>query len=111
MDEGWEDYIVFRSAERIVTQAGRQENGRMVWQETVNVYYVADPPTRRVPPAKIGLPPVPERWEPIEGRKPVDKGPEGSEAGEGADGRPGYRRRLRGGHGGSGQHRGHLSLL
>ena len=83
-DEGWEEYIVFRSAERIVTQAGRrpaghQENGRwrLAWQETVDVYYVADPPTRRVPPAKIGLPPVPDRWEPVEGRKPVDKGPEG----------------------------------
>ena len=81
-DEGWEDTIVFRSAERIVTQAGRRpagrkENGGMIWQETVNVYYVADPPTHRVPPTKIGLPPVPERWEPIEGRKPVDRGPEG----------------------------------
>jgi uroporphyrinogen decarboxylase len=78
-DEGWEDYIVFRSPERIVTQAGRKENGRLrlSWQETVTVYYVADPPTRRVPPAKIGLPLVPERWEPVEGRKPVDKGPEG----------------------------------
>jgi len=82
VDEGWEVYIVFRSAERIVTPAGRRpagrmENGKMVWQETVNVYYVADPPTRRVPPARIGLPPAPERWEPVQGRKPVDKGPEG----------------------------------
>jgi len=77
VDEGWEDYIVFRSAERIVTRAGRKENGKLAWQETVTVYYVADPPTRRVPPAKIGLPSIPERWEPVEGRKPVDKGPEG----------------------------------
>ena len=67
VDEGWEDYIVFRSPERIVTQAGRREGGGMSWQETVTVYYVADPPTRRVPPAKIGLPLIPERWEPIAG--------------------------------------------
>ncbi len=77
VDEGWADYIVFRSAERIVTQAGRKENGQMKWKQTVNVYYVADPPTHNVPPAKIGLPPIPERWEPLEGCQPVDKGPEG----------------------------------
>lgn len=76
-DDGWEDYIVFRSPERIVTQAGRKENGKMAWQPVVDVYYVADPPTQRVPPAKIGLPPVPPHWEAVEGRKPVDRGPEG----------------------------------
>lgn len=77
VDEGWEEYIVFRSPERIVTQTGRRENGALAWQETVNVYYIADPPTRRVPPAKIGLPAIPERWAPVEGRKPVDRGPAG----------------------------------
>lgn len=75
--EGWEDYIIFRSPERIVTQAGRRENGQMTWQPVVTVYYVADPPTHNLPPAKIGLPPTPTRWEPVEGRKPVDVGPEG----------------------------------
>jgi len=77
VDEGWADYIVYRSPERIVTQAGRKENGKITWQPGVNVYYVADPPTANVNPAKIGLPPIPERWEPVEGRKPVDLGPEG----------------------------------
>jgi uroporphyrinogen decarboxylase len=77
VDEGWEDYIVYRSPERIVTQAGRRENGVMAWQPVVTVYYVADPPTANVPPAKIGLPPTPVRWEPVEGRKAVDKGPTG----------------------------------
>ena len=76
-DEGWEDYIVFRSNERIITQAGRKENGKMVWKPTVNVYYLADPPTMNVPPEKVSLPPVPERWEPVEGRKEVDLGPTG----------------------------------
>lgn len=76
-EEGWEDYIVFRSNERIITQAGRKENGRMVWKPTVNVYYIADPPTLNVPPEKVFLPPVPRRWEPVEGRKPVDLSPNG----------------------------------
>ncbi len=77
IDEGWEDFIVYRSPERIVTQSGRRENGRMAWKPVVTVYYVADPPTANVPPAKIRLPLVPTHWEPVEGRKPVDKGPQG----------------------------------
>lgn len=76
-DEGWEDYIVFRNDERIVTQAGRKEDGKMRWQPQVTVYYRADPPTAHVDPLKIGLPLVPERWQPVEGRKPVDLGPDG----------------------------------
>lgn len=76
-DEGWEDYIVFRSNERIITRAGRKENGKMVWKPAVNVYYVADPPTMNVPPEKVSLPPVPRHWEPVEGRKEVDLGPNG----------------------------------
>jgi len=73
----WERSIVFRNDERIVVQASRLENGKRVWEDRVTVYYVADPPTGRVMPEKIGLPPVPERWEPIEGVKPVDCGSEG----------------------------------
>jgi len=41
------------------------------------VYFIADPPTHFVPPAKIGLPDIPEKWEPLEGVKPVDRGPDG----------------------------------
>ena len=73
----WERAIVFRNDERIVVQASRLENGKRVWQDRVTVYYVADPPTGRAAPGKIGLPPVPEKWEPLEGVKPVDRGPEG----------------------------------
>jgi len=76
-DQGWERFIVFRSPERIVTQACRKEGGRRVWAPTVDVYYVADPPTEGLPPGKLGLPEVPSRWEPIKGVKPVDRGPEG----------------------------------
>lgn len=73
----WERFIVFRTPERIVTQAVRKDGGNRVWAPTVDVYYVGDPPTHSVPPEKIGLAPVPERWEPLEGVKPVDTGPEG----------------------------------
>lgn len=76
-DFQWERFIVYRDDSRIVTQMSYIENGKRVWQETVHVYYVADPPTSNVHPEKIGLPPVPEKWEPIEGIKPVDTGPEG----------------------------------
>ena len=69
--------IVFRSSERIITQFGLKENGKMRWKELVNVYYVADPPTMNLPPEKVGLPLIPTRWEPVEGRKVVDKGPGG----------------------------------
>jgi len=41
------------------------------------VYYVADPPTHGVDPAKLKLPPVPKRYEPLEGVKPVDRSPAG----------------------------------
>jgi len=79
-EQGWDKSIVFRSAERIVTQRSRIEGGRRVWQPLVDVYYVADPPTMDVPPGRIGLPSEPERWEPLEGVKPVDLGPSGLSA-------------------------------
>lgn len=75
--EGWERAIVFRSKERIITQRYRKENGKITWQPRVDVYYIADPPTENVPPAKLGLPEVPANWEPLEGVKPVDLGPAG----------------------------------
>lgn len=72
-----EEFIVFRNEQRIVTQVSRLDNGERRWASQVTVYYVADPPTGGVAPEKIGLPPVPKCWEPIEGRKPVDTDAEG----------------------------------
>ena len=69
-----EPFIVFRDAERLVTQASYLENGKRVWQEHVNVYDVADPPTCWLNPAKIGMPAVPTWFEPVEGIQPVDLG-------------------------------------
>jgi len=71
----WERAIVLRTPERIVTQAFHVSRGGRVWAGTVDVYYVADPPTRGVPPAKLGLPAEPERWEPLEGVREIDRGP------------------------------------
>ncbi len=76
-DDGWERFIVFRSDERIVTQRSRVVGGGREWAGTVDVYYVADPPTMDVPPSRIGLSAAPERFEPLDGVKPGDLGPSG----------------------------------
>lgn len=73
----WEQFIVLRNDERIVVQASRTENGKRIWQDHVDVYYVADPPTHGVKPETISLPSVPEQFSPLEGVKPVDTGPSG----------------------------------
>ena len=73
----WERCIVFRSEERIITRSSYVDGGTRVWAPVVQVYYVADPPTIGVEPEKLGLPAEPEQWEPLEGVKPVDLGPEG----------------------------------
>ncbi len=70
----WERFIVYRDAGRIVTQASYRENGRRIWQDRVDVFYIADPPTHGVRPERIGLPAVPERFEPVEGVQSVDHG-------------------------------------
>jgi len=69
-----EKYIVYRDEQRIVTQNCRKENGKKNWEETVDIYYVADPPTFGVSPLKINLPMIPNKFEPVEGIKPVDCG-------------------------------------
>jgi len=73
----WERFIVFRNDERIVVQASYEENGKRVWRDRVDVYYVADPPTHRVKPEAIGLPSEPEQFSPLQGVRPVDTGPSG----------------------------------
>ncbi len=74
-----ERFIVKKTPEMIVTRQSHLEKGKRVWAPYVDVYYVADPPTTGVPAQKVGLPPVPEDFVPLEGVKPVDLGPEGLE--------------------------------
>ena len=69
-------FIVHRDPQRIVVQESWLDGGRRRWAEEVTVYRVADPPVP-VRPEKIHLPPVPERFEPLEGVKEVDTSPEG----------------------------------
>jgi len=73
----WDQFIVFRNADRIVTQKSRTENNKRIWAKTVDVFHFDNPPNREVSPAQIGLPPVPERFEPVESARDVDTGPEG----------------------------------
>ncbi len=66
-DDGYtyHNVIVYRSADRIVTQKYREEKGNKIWNDTVDVYYIADPPTFGVHPHSISLPSIPDRYEPI----------------------------------------------
>lgn len=73
----WETFIVQRTPERIITQRSHRDGRKRVWAPGVNVYYIADSPTHNVPVGKLGLPPTPRRYEPLEGVKPVDLGPSG----------------------------------
>jgi uroporphyrinogen decarboxylase len=73
----WERFIVFRGSDRIIVQDAFKENGRWVWKETVDVYYIADPPTEGLKPGSLNLPAIPRNYEPLEGVREVDRGPAG----------------------------------
>ena len=72
----WQRYIVHRTDDMLVTQSAYRENGKLIWQPVVDVFYRADSPSSGVKPAKIGLPDIPLSWVPVEGVKPVLSGPE-----------------------------------
>ena len=73
--EPWEPFIVDRSPERLIVQWARGSASKREWSDYASVYYVADPPTARVPLEKLGLPPVPRRFAPVEGRREIDRSP------------------------------------
>jgi len=72
----WEPFIIQRDERWIIVQNARVEGGRRTWSQEVTVYRVADPPVR-VRPEKVGLPPAPPRWEPVDGVRNTDTGPAG----------------------------------
>jgi uroporphyrinogen decarboxylase len=76
-EHDWQTAIIVRDEERIVTRQYYREYGKITWHDKVNVYPVSDPPTYNVSLDKLELPLVPPKWEPLEGVKPVDRGPEG----------------------------------
>jgi uroporphyrinogen decarboxylase len=70
-------FIVRKDERMIITQWSWLENGVRRWNDKVDVYYVADPPTGNVVPSKVQQPETPTWYEPLEGVKPVDRGPAG----------------------------------
>jgi uroporphyrinogen decarboxylase len=73
----WEEFIIFRSPDRIVTQRSYLRAGKRIWADTIDVYRRSDPRIYGMPPEKLHLPPVPDHFEPVVGAKQVDTGPEG----------------------------------
>jgi len=61
--------IVFKSEERLVTQKFTCINGNRQWANTVDVYYVSDPPNHGVDPHSIHLPKEPDKFELVENVK------------------------------------------
>lgn len=76
IDREWEEVIVFKNNDRIVTQRYRSVNYQKQWENTVTVYYRDNPPTAGVKPHSINLPGIPNRYEPIEGKKDWPQGEE-----------------------------------
>lgn len=76
IDREWEEVIVFKNEDRIVTQKYRTANGKKEWSNAVNVYYRDNPPTHNLKPELVGLPSIPDNYEPIEGRKEWPQGAE-----------------------------------
>jgi len=72
----YQTFIVFKDNERIITQKCWIENGKMNWAPTVTVYHRLNPPNHGVNPISIGLPLIPEKYEPVEGVKQWPKGEE-----------------------------------
>ena len=73
----WKEFIICRTDERIIAQQSYLDDGKRVWARHVTVYHADQPPARGIDPALLGLPSQPERFEPVEGVKHVDTGPEG----------------------------------
>lgn len=55
--------VVYKSEDRIVTQRFENINGKRHWHSTVDVYYIADPPTNGLDPNSIRLPKEPDKFE------------------------------------------------
>jgi len=70
----WNKAIVQRTHDRLVVRLYRRDNGKLIWDPAATVYPRDNPPTYDVPLEKLGLPEVPESWEPVEGVKSWPKG-------------------------------------
>ena len=68
----WINYIVFNRSDRIITQKAYKENGKLIWNDKIDVYPIADPPTMDLDPDKIGLPAIPLKYKPVEYRSKIN---------------------------------------
>ncbi|MBC7289282.1 MAG: hypothetical protein H5T86_14830 [Armatimonadetes bacterium] len=75
-EEPWELAVVEKRPDRLVVQRYRKTDGHIQWAPTCDVYPRDNPPTYGVPLHKLGLPLVPEGWEPVEGIKQWPAGPD-----------------------------------
>ncbi len=76
-EQHYQQYIIEKNDERIITQWASKENGKLHWEKVIHVFPRDNPPTRNIPPAKIGFPDIPTQYQPLEGVKPVNYGTEG----------------------------------
>jgi len=66
INHDWQEAIVLKREDRIVTQWFRKAGGLAEWGSWVTVYYRDNPPSN-VNPTTIGLPKVPDKYEPVTG--------------------------------------------
>jgi uroporphyrinogen decarboxylase len=65
----WQEAIVRRTPDRIYTRFHAVVKGTVQWADHCTVYYIDNPPTRNLPPAKVGLPEgPPTEWEDVHPR-------------------------------------------
>ena len=70
-------FIVSKNEDRIVVQESYMQDGKRIWCDRATVYYAGNPPNRGIRLEDVGLPAEPSTFEPVEGVKPVDRGPAG----------------------------------
>jgi len=71
----WEEYIISKQPDRIITQGAVQINGKMKWDSYIIVYDIDNPPSY-IQPGKINLPDIPDKWEKVEGKHIYPQGEE-----------------------------------
>ncbi len=77
IDAPWQSYIVRRDEDRIYVRDSYVDGGRRHWAPTMCIYYRDNPFTYDEPAEKLGFGDSHDRFEPVEGAKPVDTGPTG----------------------------------
>ncbi len=65
----WKQAIIQRTPDRIYTRSHAKIDGKEVWADRINVYYIADSPTHGIEPERLGMSSDPPKdWEDVEPR-------------------------------------------